>query len=195
MYGKCHSLEDAKLAFDEILNKDVVSWTSLISGFVQYGDDKKAVDCFECMQYEGLSPNAVTFLCVISACNYSGRLDDAQTYFENLTRAYGIIPNLEHHTCMVAAFGYAGHFDKALSVIRAMPCSHYPVVWLALLRACREWGNVKLAIFAFDQTVQLDSSCAAAYVLMSSIFISVGMQDDAEKVRLQYAAVLRSGDM
>ena len=99
-------------------------------------------------------------------------------------------PSLEHHTCMVAAFGYAGHFDKALSVIRAMPCSHYPVVWLALLRACREWGNVKLARLAFDQIVRLDKSCTAAYALMANTLAANDMQENAEKVeamRLKYA--------
>ena len=35
---------------------------------------------------------------------------------------------------------------------------------------------------AFDQTVQLDNTCAAIYVLMASIYIAAGLQEDAQKV-------------
>ena len=195
MYSKFGMLEKAYRVFDDLPFYDVVSWNVLLSGYAQLCEVKKAFISFNKMKSEGLMPDAVTFAVLLTACSHAGLIQDGQMYFDIMTDVYCLNPTLEHYICMVHLFSQAGHFDKALSVIRAMPCSHYPVLWLALLRACREWGNVKLAIFAFDQTVELDSSCAAAYVLMSNIFISVGMQEDAEKVRLQYAAVLRSGDM
>ena len=64
-------------------------------------------------------------------------------------------------------------------------------VWLALLGACKKWGNVKLGKLAFDQAVQQDHSYSAAYTLMASIFEAAGMQEDAELVeamRLRYVA-------
>ena len=98
-----------------------------------------------------------------------------------MTKSYKITPSLEHHACMVLAFGCAGEFDKAISVIMSMPPDS-PAVWIALLGACRNWGNIKLGGLAFYQAVQLDDSCSAAYVLMASIYAASGMQEDAERL-------------
>ena len=84
--------------------------------------------------------------------------------------------------CMVVIYGCAGHFDKALSVIKTMPPSNDPSVWLALLGACKKWGNVMVGKRAFDQAVQLQAGSAAAYVLMASIYAASGMQEDAERL-------------
>ena len=109
--------------------------------------------------------------------------------FGNMSRKYGISPKVEHHTCMVMVLGCSGHFDKAISVIKAMPCSDYPAVWLTLLASCKKWGNIRLGLLAFDQAVQADDN-AAAYVLMGSILGAAGMHQDADNVeacRLKYA--------
>jgi hypothetical protein len=100
-----------------------------------------------------------------------------------MSRKYGVLPQLEHHTCMVVVFGCTGRFDKALSVIKTMPYSDDASVWLALLGACRKWGNVKLGKLAFQQAVQLDDSLASAYIVMANIYADAGMQEDAERVR------------
>ena len=134
------------------------------------------------MQSEGFSPDEVTFLCVLSACNHSGLLAEAQMLFENMRKKYGISPNIEHHTSMIMAYGSSGHFDMAISVIEAMPSSDYLPAWSSLLGACAKWGNVKLGRFSFDQVIQIDNKLAAAYFLMADIYAVVGMKEDAEKI-------------
>ena len=190
MYAKCGMLIKAQQVLEELPVRNLVSWSALIAGYAQQGQGYEALDCFKRMQTEGHTPDEVTFLCVLSACYHSGLLDEAEQLFGIMSREYGITPSIEHHTCMVMVFGAGGNFDKALSVIKAMSLSDFPTIWVALLGACRKWGNAKLGILAFDQTVQLDDSCAAAYVLMANIFAATGMQKDAEKVesmRQKYA--------
>ena len=142
------------------------------------------------MQDEGLSPDAITFLCVLNACSHSGLLDEAQMYFGRMNERYCIRPNLEHHTCMVVVFGYAGLFEKAISVIHTMPCSDYSSVWLALLAACRKWGNVKVGRFAFDHIIQLDDGCPTAYVFMADIYASSGLQEDVQKIEAMRSEII-----
>jgi pentatricopeptide repeat protein len=154
----------------------------VISGYAHQRQGHEAVVCFEQMQEEGISPDKVTFLSVLSACSHSGRVDGPQAIFKSMMRKYGIIPNLDHHNCMVVAFGYAGDFDNAISVIKGLPSLDHPEVWLALLGACKQWGNVKLGKLAFDQAVQLEYSHSAAYALMAHILEAAGMQEDAKKV-------------
>ena len=190
MYAKCGAPAKARQVLEELRIRDSVSWAALIAGYAEEGLCEEALNAFEQMQREGFHPNDVTLLCVLNACSHEGKLDKAQMYYDDMSKRYGITPKLEHHTCMVAIFGSAGCFDQAMSVIKTMPFSDHPSVWLALLGSCRKWGNVKLGRLAFDQAIQLEDGCGAAYVLMASTFAAAGMQEEAAKVeamRLIYA--------
>ena len=41
MYGKCSSTKEARRIFDMIVDKDVVSWTTMIDRLVMYREDAK----------------------------------------------------------------------------------------------------------------------------------------------------------
>ncbi|MCO5570798.1 hypothetical protein L7F22_024526 [Adiantum nelumboides] len=164
------------------LSPDVASWNALIGGYAQQGLTEEALDYFQWMQQEGTSPNAITFVSVLNACSHSGLLDEGQMYFDNMREKYGITPNKEHYTCMVVLFGRAGFFDKAMGIIKMMPSSDHPPVWSALLGACQKWGNLKLGRLAFERAVQVDGCDDAAHILMSSIYATAGMQEEAQNI-------------
>jgi hypothetical protein len=80
---------------------------------------------------------------------------EANTVFRNMERIYGISPDVEHCACMVSLLAHAGLFREAVSVIEELeivPDDHAADLWLALLGACRKWGNSNLALLAFDQS-------------------------------------------
>eukprot|EP00250_Pteridium_aquilinum_P018318 c24033_g2_i1 orf=1-672(-) len=77
-YAKCSALSKALEVFDQLVVRDVVSWNSLIAGYVQHENDEEALDCFEFMQRQGFSPNAVTFTCILKACTRLGAADKGQ---------------------------------------------------------------------------------------------------------------------
>jgi pentatricopeptide repeat protein len=190
MYAKCGMLARARDVLEGLPVRSVVCWSVLIEGYAQQGQGKNALQSLKRMQDEGFSPNAVTILSVLSACSRSGLLGQAQILFRDMAEEYRVWPMLKHYTCMVLAFGCAGDFDKAAAVIQAMPTPSDPALWLALLGSCRKWANVKLGTLAFDQALQLERSCGAAYVLMADIFAAAGMHEDAERIeamRLKYA--------
>jgi pentatricopeptide repeat protein len=60
---------------------------------------------------------------VLNVCNRLGRFDDAEMYYDNMSKSYGIALELEHDTRMVVAFGQMGCLDKAMSMIRTMSSS------------------------------------------------------------------------
>ena len=58
MYGKCGALQRACEVFDELPQRDVVSWTALIAGYANHGLGCQAVKNFKEMEDERISPNA-----------------------------------------------------------------------------------------------------------------------------------------
>ena len=157
MYARCGMLAKAQEVLEELPFRNNVSWSALISGYAQHGQGHKALECFERMQTEGLSPDEITFVCVLSACSHSGLLNEAKIVFQNMTREFSITPNVEHLTCMLVSLGCAGQIDKAMLTIGVIPSyNRNGEVCLSLLGACRKWGNTRLGRLAFRYAVQLE---------------------------------------
>ncbi|KAL7207292.1 hypothetical protein ACSBR1_029285 [Camellia fascicularis] len=71
MYSKSGEIEDAKQVFNEMKQKNVISWTSLIAGYGKHGYKHKAIGMYKKMESEGLKPNDVTFLTLLFACSHA----------------------------------------------------------------------------------------------------------------------------
>ncbi|KAI3977939.1 hypothetical protein MKX01_032316, partial [Papaver californicum] len=54
MYAKCGKMDEAMRVFDGMPKKDLVSWTTMISGFVRIGGSIEAVTIYRRMQNEGM---------------------------------------------------------------------------------------------------------------------------------------------
>lgn len=67
-YAECGDIILARKVFDRMLDRNVVSWTSLINGYARRGFPKEAVSLFFDMVEADVEPNPVTMVCVISAC-------------------------------------------------------------------------------------------------------------------------------
>ncbi|KAL6276057.1 hypothetical protein ACE6H2_019658 [Prunus campanulata] len=82
-HAKCGCIESALRLFEEISveRKNLVSWTSIISGFGMLGMGKEAVEYFNSMEKVGLKPNRVTFLSIFNACSHGGLIDEGLNFF------------------------------------------------------------------------------------------------------------------
>ena len=108
MYARCGMLEKARKVLEELHLRDVIAWSALIAGYAQQGQGHEALKCLKHMESEGISPDSITLLCVLSACAHSGLVNDAKMLFEIMATKYCIFPNLKHLNCMVVVFGCGG---------------------------------------------------------------------------------------
>ncbi|KAI5055238.1 hypothetical protein GOP47_0030383 [Adiantum capillus-veneris] len=155
MYAKCGMLARAQDVFEEVSARSVVSWTTLIAGYCENGDHKKALCVFERMKLEGLHPDVVTISCILKACGSVGAACTGQFYYDNMSTTYGIIPTSRHQTSMVDLYSRVGLFDKAMAVIWKMPSKELPA-WFAVMSACSKWGNVNLGKVCFELVKQVN---------------------------------------
>jgi pentatricopeptide repeat protein len=183
MYAKCGSMEEAWRVFNKMSSHDVVSWNALLRGFAMHGHGEETLQHFEQMCEEGVEPDDVTFLCLLSACSHAGLVQEGLRCYGSMSAVYKISAKLEHYTCMVDLLGRAGHLHEAEKIIKTMPCKPDAAAWKALLGACRIHGNMEMGEHVAKQVLEVDPKNAAGYVLLSNIYAAAGRWDLKDKVQ------------
>ncbi|XP_009794124.1 pentatricopeptide repeat-containing protein At4g14850-like [Nicotiana sylvestris] len=183
MYAKCGSIEDANCAFSEVPRKGIVSWSAMIGGLAQHGYAKKALHLFGEMLKDGVSPNHITLVSVLYACNHAGLVEEAKKYFETMKDSFGIEPTQEHYACMIDVLGRAGKLDDSIDLVNKMPFEANASVWGALLGAARIHKNVEVGQRAAEMLFNLQPEKSGTHVLLANIYASVGLWGDVAKVR------------
>ena len=94
MHAKCGCLEQARREFDRMKDRDVVSYSAMITALANHGKSEEALHTFLKMTDEGIKPNQVTFIGVLNACSQGGLVEEGLKHFELMTRNFGIEPLL-----------------------------------------------------------------------------------------------------
>lgn len=138
-YVKCGDTANGLKLFDEMTERNLVSWTALIAGFVQKGFPIEAFSLFTRMHRSGMKPNEFTFVSALHACSFEDRLSLTNAY-----QVYGLITRLgfESNVYLVNAFVTTlirhGRLDEALMVFDW--CSNKDIVtWNAMLGGCMQF--------------------------------------------------------
>ncbi|KAI5056069.1 hypothetical protein GOP47_0029590 [Adiantum capillus-veneris] len=189
MYAKCGLPAEAQEIFEKVPVRDVVCWTSLMVGWAQFGKTENVLAMFEGMIREGVTPSSITLTCVLNACSDEGVMFYDYSYFSPKSNDSSFLPTLEHFTCMIDLLGRAGRIDAAMRLTKEMPVHPDIVIWLSLLGACRNWGNVELGKQAFENALQLDKKSEAAFLCMFNFFVEAGMHDEAYAVEVKRAGM------
>lgn len=183
LYGKCGSVEEARRLFNEMNIRDEVSWTALVSGYAQFGNAGETIDLFERMVADGLKPDGVTFIGVLSACSRAGLVEKGYQYFDSMVKQYGIIPVPDHYTCMIDLLSRAGRLEEARDFINKMPIHPDAIGWSTLLSSCRLHGNMVIGKWAAESLREVDPQNPASYVLLSSIYAAKGKWENVALLR------------
>uniref|UniRef100_A0A0D9XTK8 Uncharacterized protein n=1 Tax=Leersia perrieri TaxID=77586 RepID=A0A0D9XTK8_9ORYZ len=183
MFSKCGSLNLALDVFNAMPQKNVVTWTSMITASAMHGDGRSALTLFENMKSEGIQPNEVTFLGLLYACCHAGLVEEGRLLFKIMVQQYRIEPKLEHYGCMVDLLGRAKLLRQAVELIQSMHLRPNVVIWGSLLAACRMHGDLELGAFAAKKILELDPNHGGAHVLLSNIHAEYGNWGDVKEVR------------
>nr|POF00054.1 pentatricopeptide repeat-containing protein [Quercus suber] len=66
MYSKCCSVDDSRLVFDQMLDKNILSWSSMVTGYAQNQQPDEAMVLVKDMLHWDLKPNYVTYNSLLS---------------------------------------------------------------------------------------------------------------------------------
>ncbi|XP_071703611.1 pentatricopeptide repeat-containing protein At2g22070-like [Rutidosis leptorrhynchoides] len=183
MYSKCGCLLDFESAFEDICSPDIVSWNTIIAAFAQHGLYEKALCFFKKMELNGIEPDGITFLSLLSACGHAGMVKESLYWFDSMINIYKVVPKYEHYACLIDILGRSGQVKNAYKIIQEMPFEADLGVWGALLSGCRFSLNIELAELAAHKIMKLDPKNSGAYVMLSNIYAASGLWKKVIQVR------------
>lgn len=183
MYAKCGNIARALQVFNEMPQKNCLTWTAIICGLALHGNAYDAVSYFSEMIRSGLMPDEITFLGILSACCHGGLVEEGRDFFNQMSSQYNISPKLKHYSCMVDLLGRAGRLEEAEELIKNMPITADVAIWGALFFACRVHGNVSIGERAAFKLLELDPLDSGTYILLANMYGEARMWKEARHAR------------
>ncbi|KAI3434010.1 DYW_deaminase domain-containing protein [Psidium guajava] len=183
-YSKCGNIRMARSVFEMMLHRrNIVSWTSMISGLAMQGYGEEAIELFHQMKGCGIVPDGITFISILYACSHSGLIEEGHKYFSMMKDVYGIEPAIEHYGCIVDLYGRAGQLQKAYDFVCQMPVAPTSIIWRTLLGACSIYNNVKIGEQVRERLSEIDPTNSGDHVLLSNIYAVAGKWRDVAAIR------------
>lgn len=144
VYAKCGIIEEAEKMFVEFDRPDVVSWTAMMSAYVEQGNEKTALRLFRQMQEEGICANTQTFVVVVQACASLGDKAEDPAGWELPfeigialhadAKKKGLESNVFLNTALLSMYGMCGSTRNAELIFGTMPHRDL-VAWNAMIKA------------------------------------------------------------
>ncbi|KAK7363606.1 hypothetical protein VNO77_05755 [Canavalia gladiata] len=132
-YIRLRRIDHARKLFDEMPQRNVVSWTSLMAGYVRQSQPNMAFSLFNQMQGALVQPNEFTFATLINACSILANLDIGRR-IHALVEASGFHSNLVVCSCLIDMYGKCNRVDEARLIFDSM-CTRNVVSWTSMITA------------------------------------------------------------
>jgi pentatricopeptide repeat protein len=180
MYAKCGSLLDARRVFDQMPERDVLSWTVMIKAYARHGFAEDALSLFYHMLGTGVQPNQFTFASILPVCASVRALDQGIQIHQEIDRSgfqcdlfvanalidmYAKCNRMENArdvfekmlqrdvvswTALVAGYAQNGYIDEASRLFQIMPERNL-VSWNAMIAGYLRNGHVDEAMQLFQK--------------------------------------------
>lgn len=140
MYGKCGSIYSSLKVFEEMMHKNIITWTALITALGLNGYACEAVMRFRDMELTQLKPDALALRAVLSSCRYGGLVREGMEIFRQMGTSYGIPPEHDHYHCMIDLLAKNGQIKAAEKIIASMPFPPNANIWRSFLEGYSRQG-------------------------------------------------------
>ncbi|KAI3833646.1 hypothetical protein MKX03_022424 [Papaver bracteatum] len=152
LYAKCGKMDEAMRIFDGMSKKDLVSWTTMISGFVRIGGSSEAMTIYRRMQNEGMEGDGIVMVGLLQSCASLGDLKMGLSVHGYMIRREFTM-DVVVQTTLIDMYVKNGLLTVASSVFKKM--SYRSVVsWGALMSGFAQNG---FAGEAFESLIQMQS--------------------------------------
>ncbi|KAM0941523.1 putative tetratricopeptide-like helical domain superfamily [Dioscorea sansibarensis] len=179
MYARCGSLRLAREVFDEMRERNQVTWNAMIGGYNQYERFEDVLRMFRGMCEAGLRPDKVTLLSLLGACGGRGDLSLGQGVHGCVEKVNGSCwIDEELGTALMDMYIKSGDTESAVRVFGGLKRKDV-VAWTSMIVGLAMNGDGKKAVKMFEE--MSDSGVrpdGAAFVGVMSACSHAGMVEE-----------------
>ncbi|KAM7483310.1 hypothetical protein LguiB_007893 [Lonicera macranthoides] len=153
LYAKCGDMDEAVKEFSRMLNPNVVSWTAIISGFVQKGDSISAINFFKDMIRTRVEINNYTITSVLATCVNSAMVKEAIQIHGWIFKS-GFYSDSSVKASMINLYSKSGANYLAELVFRDSEDFKHLSTWAVMISAFSQNGRLGSAMDLFQRMLQ-----------------------------------------
>jgi len=151
MYCRCGCLSEANKYFNDMTEKDLITWNTLIAGY-ERSDSIEPFFIFSQMESEGFTPNCFTFTSLIATCANVAALCCGQQVHGGIFRR-GLDRNLELANALIDMYAKCGNIFDSCKIFSEMSCRNL-VSWTSMMIGYGAHGYGKKVVELFDEMVK-----------------------------------------
>ena len=194
VYAKCGSMENAQKVFDNLLRRNVVSWTTLMTGYVQNSQPEIAIQIFQEMLEAGAYPTNYTLGTALNACSslYSVMLGKQ---FHAYIIKYQIDFDTSVGNALCSFYSKLGNLESAVKAFQRIREKNV-ISWTAVISACGDNGEAARGLGFFAQLLTEDimpnefTLTSVLSLCCTMLSLGVGAQIHSLSIKLGYMSSL-----
>ncbi|XP_050379978.1 pentatricopeptide repeat-containing protein At5g39350 [Argentina anserina] len=149
MYIKCGGMDEARVFFGNMAERDVVTWTTMMNGYILSGEPRGALALCWLMQCEGVKPNIVTIASLLSACGSLHLLEQGKC-LHGWTIRQKLESDVTVVTALIDMYSKSNCFDLSFQVF-SRTSKKRTVPWNSIISGCIHNSLARDAIELFKQ--------------------------------------------
>nr|UPT49693.1 pentatricopeptide repeat protein AaPPR1180 [Agave angustifolia] len=180
MYSKCGQIESARRIFNRMLERDVVSWNSMVNGFALHSLNKEAFSFFKLMQEDGMTPTEFSYASVINSCARLSSLSEGRQIHAQIAKN-GYDADVYVGSALIDMYSKCGNVDEAQQFFDCMPMKN-TVSWNEMIHGYAHNGHGERAIAMFEQMLRAkEKPDAVTFISVLTACSHSGMVDEGIK--------------
>lgn len=191
MYGKCGSLSDARRVFDGMTERNVVSWTEIIAGYSQNGEEIEAMKLYCQMQREGFVPNHYTFGNIIKASSGFDELELGRQLHANVIKSE-LGSHLIPQNALISMYVKFGQIHEAEDVFAHIQSKDL-TSWSSIIGGFSKLGYEMDALCYFKNMLSQGTTYHPNEFIFGSVFSACGSVMQAEYGRQVHGMSMKFG--
>ncbi|KAH7280612.1 hypothetical protein KP509_36G005700 [Ceratopteris richardii] len=150
MFGKCGSVEDAWNVFKKMVQRNVVTWTAMMSAFAHQGLSKDVMQLSVKMQKAGVRMNKITFITMLNSCTNLQALPAGKIFHTFIVERQPDMGKILG-TALVSMYSRCGSLEDAYHMFDRLPLKGDIVLWTAMITACVDYDLSNEALHLFQK--------------------------------------------
>ncbi|XP_052154929.1 pentatricopeptide repeat-containing protein At5g39680-like [Oryza glaberrima] len=177
MYGKCDFPHEANRVFEVLPEKNIVSWTAIMTAYTQNELFEDALQLFLDMEMEGVRPNEFTYAVALNSCAGLASLKNGNALgaCTMKTGHWGLLPVCN---ALMNMYSKSGSVEDARRVFLSMPCRDV-VSWNSIIIGYAHHGRAREAMEAFhDMLFAEEVPSYVTFIGVLSACAQLGLVDE-----------------